>query len=183
MQRETRITIIVLGSFLLLLAAITAFVLLRAEYQERHTRAPAVEAVFTGQYQTLSGQAFALTSIEAPVVFVYSWATWCPQCAQQLGALAALSNEYPTSTVQIVAINRAEPSGRMERFLARRAPAAQDSNLRVLQDATDTFYQQISAYTMPAGTLYVANEVVWQSRSQLELDLIREKIAQWVTAQ
>ncbi len=49
--------------------------------------------------QTLAGESFDLAGMQGEPVFVYFWATWCPVCRLESGAIDDLVGDYPLITV------------------------------------------------------------------------------------
>ncbi len=58
-------------------------------------RGPAPEMEVT----LIDGTPFALTELQGGPAVVYFWATWCPVCRVERGAVDALVSDYPVVTV------------------------------------------------------------------------------------
>lgn len=56
-------------------------------------KAPAFEGV------TISGEPFALASLQGRPAVVHFWATWCPVCRLEQGMIDGLADDYPVITV------------------------------------------------------------------------------------
>ncbi|HET7167624.1 MAG TPA: TlpA disulfide reductase family protein [Candidatus Limnocylindrales bacterium] len=62
------------------------------------------------QLADLSGAPITLEALRGKVVWLNFWASWCPPCQQETPILRALSDEYRTRGLEIVAISVQETS-------------------------------------------------------------------------
>jgi peroxiredoxin len=53
--------------------------------------------LFTGK--TLTGEPFALKSLQGQPAVVHFWAVWCPVCGLEQGMIDSLAEDYPVITV------------------------------------------------------------------------------------
>ena len=90
-------------------------------------------------------------------IIVTSWASWCPQCGDQLADLNSFAATHEAA-VSVVAVNRSERSNQAERYLN----SLPDTDmLHVILDPDDRFYRDIGGYTVPETVVYdQAGEVV-----------------------
>lgn len=85
-----------LPKLLLELAVLLVFVVALEAFLTRDAvsgKAPAFEGV------TISGEPFALASLEGSPAVVHFWATWCPVCNLEQGMIDSLASDYPVITV------------------------------------------------------------------------------------
>lgn len=97
-----------LPKLLLELAVLLVFVVALEAFLTRDAvsgKAPVFEGV------TISGEHFALASLEGSPAVVHFWATWCPVCNLEQGMIDSLANDYPVITV-------AMQSGEVQEVLA-----------------------------------------------------------------
>ena len=64
--------------------------------------------------QTLSGDHFNLQNLRGKPVLVHFWATWCPVCRLEAGAIDALVDDYPLVTVAMQSGDKAEIQAYLE---------------------------------------------------------------------
>lgn len=108
----------------------------------------------------------ALRDDEAALI-VHFWASWCPECARELPALARAAARC-AGVVRVAAVNVGESIGAAEEFLARH-----DVRLRLLRDPDGKLWRRF-ARGLPAnliatreGQSVVAgpySEATWEQR-------------------
>jgi thiol-disulfide isomerase/thioredoxin len=154
MERSGKITLAVLVIIVLLVSAATYYVLQKrtqAKYDNSQAGASLQTKEGQSPYTDIDGNPVALEDYLGQTLVVYSWASWCPFCAQELPDLAQLGKEFAEKNVQVLAINRAEPSATAEAFL--QSIDAVDGLMLVL-DPDDRFYESIEGFTMPETIFY-----------------------------
>lgn len=155
----TRMHILTIGLIVVLIAlavVLTWYVGVRTEKQELGTDAAAtlIDSEAT-PYRDLGGEPFHFSDLRGQVRVVNVWASWSPHSVDELVQLQAISEQYADSNVVVVAINRKEPTHRIEAFLQQ---YSQDmSSLRIVVDETDAFYKNSGGYAMPETLVYDAN--------------------------
>jgi thiol-disulfide isomerase/thioredoxin len=121
-------------------------------------------------YQTLEGRDFDIASLAGKPLVVTSWASWCPDCPTTLAHLSAIKSTY-RDDIQIIAINRKEPSDTIDAY---RAAFPLPNNLTYIADSTDSFFINLHGYSMPEVVFYRADGSLLehlrgtQSRESLE---------------
>lgn len=88
-----------LPKLLLELALLLAFVIALEAFLTRDAvsgKAPPFEGV------TLSGQPFALDTLQGRPAVVHFWATWCPVCDLEQEMIDSLAEDYPVITVAML---------------------------------------------------------------------------------
>ncbi len=76
---------------------------------EQTTEYLAYENLFLhGNYKTLDGSSISMTQLNAPVVIVNFWASWCIPCLEEMPSMINLKNKFKPDQVKIVAINTDE---------------------------------------------------------------------------
>jgi thiol-disulfide isomerase/thioredoxin len=154
MERSGKITLVVLVIVVLLMAAATYYVVekrTQAKYDNSQAGASLQTKEGQSPYTDIAGNPVALEDYLGQTLVVYSWASWCPFCAQELPNLAQLGREFADDNVHVLAINRAEPSTTAEAFL--QSIDAVDGLMLVL-DPDDRFYESIAGFTMPETVFY-----------------------------
>ncbi len=97
------------------------------------------------------GQSTDLTKLEAPVVVVNLWATWCAPCVTEMPTLAKLQAAYPGKILVIpVSMDTAKDREKARAFIAEHPP------LRFYQDpkAAMVFSVTPQAEGLPTTILY-----------------------------
>ena len=104
-------------------------------------------------------------------IIVTSWASWCPQCAEQLADLNTFAANHEAD-VAVVAINRSERSNQAERYLN----SLPDTDmLHIILDPDDRFYRDIGGYTVPETVVYdQTGELVEQYRGVVSAAALEE---------
>lgn len=176
MRSDTKVTLSILGVLVLGMAAYTFFSA-RPQVAPAPAPAPAVERAQDGTYTTLEGDTFTLEPAANQLTVVVSWATWCPECAAELGKAVALSERFSTSTLSVIAMNRAEPAFRIEQYLNARSPEVLQSSVAVIADPDDHLFASISGYTVPETILLNADgSILHHVRGPMDV----EQMSQWI---
>ena len=108
--------------------------------------AATVKPAFTLRY--LEGTDVALDQFAGRVVLVHFFATWCEPCQEELTSLAQLVAGPDAKTLTVLAVNVAEVSARVRRFLET-SPV----NFPVVLDADRAVTRGWGVYALP--TTYV----------------------------
>jgi len=77
------------------------------------------EPFFEFALPDLSGNPVALSSFRGRLVLVHFWATWCPVCLEEMGALEQAARAHP-DTLTVLGVNLGEKPARVADY-ARRA--------------------------------------------------------------
>lgn len=124
------------------------------------------------QYQDLNGEEIALDDTIGSIVVAYSWASWCPQCAEDLPVLSQVSNELSDNDITFLAVNRAENRYTAQRFLDT---LPELPGLQIILDPSDQLFTINDSYAMPETVVYgSAGEILLQQRGQLRVEELRE---------
>ena len=102
----------------------------------------------TASYTDLVGNSVSLQDKLGKHTVVFSWASWCPSCGEDLLRLSVLAEKFPD--IDFVAINRAEPASTANRFLSQ----YQTSNVDIVLDGQDHFFSSQGGYAMPELIVY-----------------------------
>lgn len=174
-MRLSRGNVVVL-LLLLLLVAVAGFFAWNAATEskrEQLARSPAGTALTQTTYTSLDGQAVDLSDFVGTVTIAATWASWCPQCREQLRELSGLADEYG-ERINVVAINRAEPKTTAERFLAQ---VDTTDSLELVLDPADAYYASIDGYAMPETIVYdESGAIVYHGRGAVDLERIRSAV-------
>lgn len=128
----------------------------------------------TEAFTDLDGNEVSLDDDFGKIIIVYSWASWCPQCATDLPQFDSLSSEFASTGVSFIAMNRAETIQMSELFLSS-LPAL--SNLRIVLDPTDHLFENIGGYTVPEIVIFDREgEEVYHSRGVFSKNEVRDTL-------
>lgn len=121
-------------------------------------------------FKDYEGKEANLSDFEGRNLIVNSWAVWCPFCVDELPAFAALQEEFGDEIV-IVAIDRAEPQGKVREFTD---DLGVTGSLIFWLDSSDSFYREMGGFSMPE-TLFINKdgETVFHKRGPMKLDEMR----------
>jgi thiol-disulfide isomerase/thioredoxin len=97
-----------------------------------------------------SGAAVALAPAAGErAVLAHFWATWCPECVDELPLLARLAPRCAASGVRVVAVNVGESGERIERYLREHG-----LSLPVLRDPNGDVWRRLPARGLPANAAW-----------------------------
>lgn len=149
MDKSSRITLIILG--LIIVAALTVlFLVQRGNSDESLQSSPAATA-FSPEtpYTDIDGDPIVLSDYVGQSVVVFAWASWCPDCVNQLRVLS----DYAKSRedVVVLAINRAESPQTAKNFLQHFGLI---DTVDLVLDPNDHFFNSVNGYTMPETVIF-----------------------------
>jgi peroxiredoxin len=111
------------------------------------------------------GESVGLSSLRGQTVILHFWASWCPHCLSEMPLLEQLGRELAPRGVEVLAINLAEPTRRVTRYVK-----AHDLHLRVLLDPRGTVAQAYGVVGLPASIVISPEGAVVGSISMGSLD-------------
>jgi thiol-disulfide isomerase/thioredoxin len=107
------------------------------------------EETFSEEYelalQDYDGHEVRLSSFRSAPLIVFTYASWCPFCADELRRLSRMKEEYG-DRIGVVAINRAEPLIDAKAFTDQLDDV---SNVLYLLDPEDAYFKSVNGYAMP----------------------------------
>lgn len=125
-------------------------------------------------FTDLSGNPVQLDQYSQTIRVVSSWASWCPLCAADLSALDQLAKANAGNGVIVIAINRKESKEQAERYLKTLPPLTE---VLVLLDPDDAFYELIDGYAMPEVVIYDrGGNDVYRHRGQLDVEAVQRQV-------
>lgn len=156
MQRTTIITLTSIIIILLVVAVATYLVLQQRESEVIRSSEAGTTLFATSEatvYTDITGQPLSMEQFVGAPLVVMSWASWCPQCQNELIALNDLAAEMQGGEVMFLAINRKEQIPSIERYM-RTLPALEA--LTVVVDTEDHFFASTGGYAMPELIMFDA---------------------------
>lgn len=132
--------------------AVTVFVV----YKNKHAVDESTRSIFTNTpgkatYTDVNGAERSLEDYLGQVLVVTSWATWSPFTQNDFSSLNLIAGDYVGKDVVFMAINRKETKEQATRYLATIPPY---SNLLVVIDTEDRFYNSVAGYAMPETIVF-----------------------------
>ena len=173
--KNHKITLVILLLLLFLALAYTFFVVTKDDSTSNQDSQAYETLANTGDqspYTTISGNSVSLTNYIGTIMVAHSWASWCPQCKDQLIELSELTETINEVPVTILAINRAEPASTARLYLRS---LEVNEKVQLVLDADDRFYKSIAGYTMPETIIYDQDGTIarhirgYVSNTELEL--------------
>lgn len=172
-------TLLVLFLLTLLMGGLVYYVIFVPHVEKdaplRNALTPISEDV---SFTNIEGEKVELTTVFGKTVLVYSWASWCPQCKEDLTVLDAYAASLPESAdVTVLAINRAEDKYTAQRYLN----ALPDlPNIEIILDPNDQLFSAISGYAMPEYVLYdERGNTIFHGHGKLNTDAIKSALGEY----
>lgn len=174
MNKSGAVTLLVL----LIIVTVAFFYLLKVkETNDRETlqTSPAGTTLSNeAAYMDIDGNPIQLEDFLGSVIVATSWASWCPDCVEQLRILGNFSDD---SEIRVLAFNRSESLETIKSFLD-----FYSLNTTVTQviDPSDIFFKSIKGKAMPETVVFNREgAIIHQERDLLtetELMIILENI-------
>ncbi len=111
------------------------------------------ESVFV----TKAGKTIAGNAIEAPIVILNFWATWCKPCLEEFPSLTELDEKFNDQQVQIIGINTDEADAKKEI-----SKTIENNNLKFpnILDTDGVWLEKFMITAIPVSIIYYKGEVV-----------------------
>jgi thiol-disulfide isomerase/thioredoxin len=175
MNRSGWITLGVMGA---VIAVVVLYILLRDQsLLQKHNNTPAATALLpeeTDSFTSLQGEPVSLAEDFGSIMVVSSWASWCPQCADNFPGLNEIATEFADKDVVVYAVNRGEDQYSAERYLST---ISKPDSVNFILDQKDFFFKQSAGYAMPETIVYnEAGDVVLEQRGEVRVDELRETL-------
>lgn len=178
LSKQNSITIVVLAGILAVLSIVTYFIR-RDSGTIPYEETPAYAALETPEgvqpYTDINGEEVSLIDAKPKKVLVYSWASWCVDCKEQLQELNVYAGGLNASEIRVIAVNRKENSRAARRFLDT-VPSL--PNIEIILDPDDYLFTEIEGYAVPEVILYDEDgSVVLHERNGLRIGNIQAALA------
>ena len=152
-NRSTVVTFVVM---LLIITSISSYFVFRnkSALQKRNNTSAAQALLIEEKdkaFTDLEGNPIPTNKDFGNIIVVMSWASWCPQCGNDLNELGKLTQEYKGKKVSIMAVNRGEDTYSAQRFLDTVHPP---SELRIVLDRSDYYFSHSDGYAMPETIIF-----------------------------
>ncbi len=175
MNRSGWITLGVMGA---VVAVVVLYILLRDQsVLQKHNNTPAATALLpeeSNSFESLTGEPISLAEDFGSIMVVSSWASWCPQCAENFPELGTIATEFSEKGVVVYAVNRGEDQYSAERYLNT---VSKPDSVTFILDQSDHFFRNSEGYAMPETIVYnKKGDVVLQQRGEVRIDEIRETL-------
>lgn len=165
--------------FIVALGAVYIFFLDESEKQKRNETPAATALLIENEesaYTDMTQSKVDFSADFGKVLVVSSWASWCPQCAEDIGRLDKVAAEFKDREVVFLAINRAENPATAERFLNT---FNKPEHVRVILDSSDHFFTANAGYAMPETIVYDEDgQVKSHQRGDLNTDELKKTISE-----
>jgi peroxiredoxin len=105
--------------------------------------------------RTLDGAELQITRGPGPPDLVlHFWASWCPECIEELPSLGAAAKGCDASRVRVIAVNAGEDTELVRRFIAEHA-----LTLPVLIDPDGRAWRKAGLWGIPSNLFWTADGV------------------------
>ena len=124
------------------------------------------------ELRSLAGQEVRITHATGePDVVLHFWATWCPECAEELPSLAGAARACDPARVRVLAVNAGEAPALVKAYVAEHAFA-----LPVVLDPGGRAWRQAGFFGLPSNLVWTAQGVTTSS-GPTSGDRWRERLA------
>jgi len=107
------------------------------------------------ELRTLEGNEIrVLRGPDGPDWVLHFWATWCPECVEELPAVARAAQTCDPARVRVVAVNVAESPEQVQRYAAEHAIA-----LEILLDPRGKVWRGAGFWGLPANLWWTRDGV------------------------
>ncbi len=133
-----------------------------------------------GDYKALDGQNVKMTQLNAPVVILNFWASWCIPCLEEMPSMIGLKNKFKPDQVKIVAINTDEDDQ-----LTNIQKTVKKINLKdefiIIPDKDSKLVNDYKISAIPVTIIYHRGKVVHFSNGPMDFNAeeIVEKMKEW----
>ncbi len=108
-------------------------------------------------FVTRSGRTIAGNAIEAPIVILNFWATWCKPCLEEFPSLTSLDQKFDDNQVQIIGINTDDIDAKKE--IAKTIDNYKMKFPNVL-DSDGVWLEKFMITAIPVSIIYYKGQVV-----------------------
>lgn len=105
-------------------------------------------AVPSASAETIAVHDFDLTTVEARLVYVDFWASWCPPCKASFPWMQQLSERFAADGLRVVAVNLDRQRTAAERFIDELEPS-----FDIVMDPEASLARAFGITTMPTSFL------------------------------
>jgi thiol-disulfide isomerase/thioredoxin len=107
--------------------------------------------------QDLEGNKHGLSSIEAPVIILNFWASWCAPCLEEMPSLVELRNQFSNEDLMIYGINSDEEdqAKKIEKTVKKFA-----LNYKIVPDNEAVLLNKFMISSIPVTIIFVRGEVM-----------------------
>lgn len=134
----------------------------------QHLQSEAAKESFTDE----NGNPVTMSNYAGQAVIVTSWASWCPQCIDEL---TSLNNQVDGKNIPVLAINRKETKEVAGRYMLELQALP---NVTFILDSNDYYFNSLEGYAMPETIIYnTAGETIFHGRGNSRQDELSAAIA------
>lgn len=179
MQRLNKTNIITILTLLVILVAVfllSYFFIFNKEKSLENSSIKKTLTVGEGKksFTDIEGNPVTLEDDFGKIVVVFAWASWCPECAEDLKLIDEFAAEYADKQVKVIAVNRAENKIAAKRFLDS---LGEFNNFEVVLDPDDAFFDTLEGFAMPEIVVYDQDgEILLHQRGRMNLDEVKASI-------
>jgi thiol-disulfide isomerase/thioredoxin len=131
----------------------------------------------SSSFLTLNGKRIRLKELEAPIVILNFWATWCIPCIEEFPSLVALSKRFNNKQVFIVGVNTDNTD--IRRVISK-AIKRHKLNFPIVSDSNGHISKEYMVSSLPFALIYKQGEVldIWNGKKDYsDPELIEQFIA------
>ena len=111
----------------------------------------------SASFETINGGSFNLTDIEAPIVILNFWASWCLPCIEELPSLVSLRKRFSNEDLFILGINSDQEN---QRFKIRKIMKQLSLNFPQVADSTGEILAKFNVEALPLSIFFYRGKVL-----------------------
>lgn len=134
-----------------------------------------------GKFKTMSGESLEMTKVDAPVVILNFWASWCIPCLEEMPSMMALKNKFKPDQVKIIAINTDEDD-QMANIQKTINKIKMKDEFIIVPDTNSKLVTDFKVSAIPVSIIFHRGRVVHFSNGPMDFNAeeIVEKVKGWV---
>lgn len=150
---------------------------------QKRNNTPAAQALLVEDseksFTNLQGDKVSINENFGKPIVVMSWASWCPQCTNDLQELGKIAQDFSSRGVTVMAVNRAEDKYSAQRYLDT---LSLPSELRIVLDPSDYYFGHSEGYAMPETVVFKSDgQVTLHQHGELRSDELRKSLEELVS--
>jgi thiol-disulfide isomerase/thioredoxin len=132
-------------------------------------------------YIDLKGQTIELKKLNAPIVIINFWASWCTPCLAEMPSMIKLKHKFKDNQVKVVAINTDEENQKDSIEKTIKKIGIKDEFI-IIPDKEAKIVSQFMVSAIPVTYVFLKGRVVHLSTGPMDFNSLEfeEKMKEWL---